>query len=666
MDELDEEALELSGANVGLSTVEVEAEELAFAEDTSAYLDPNAQKAVQDISQTVDTRETLESLKQSALQRRAVDLGATAEEVEAAIDDDANPKGALIDLILSRQAVEPQVAIVEGESVAAEQAVEDIYQLATEEGAFDAVDEAEEQAYYSIAASVDADEEEEEEEEEDGEGDQVLEEVAGDAKDQGQLDNEEDDDDDVMFFEDVGSVAAASPDDASAGVAMTQLSADEADDMDMDEPAQVALCAQCGLPGHATSQCPFGHPEDIELGDMDESDSDNELPTKHPMLARYISQHTGALHPKHKKGLTGEKRYFGEDKAKQCWVCGRTDHDSNDCPRKCCFFCGQQGHDGKECAERSSICTHCRCKGHIPVSCPTMASKAIVSFASAHCMRCGDLGHVNCGLPPLAPQLKAAPPPFQQSLPTFLGGPPLCTPFPGASNGPLFFNAGLPPPTPSSPPSPSGGPPLPVPTESFRLVKPRPPSSPPPNGSGLSGLVKPRPPSIPPPNGSGLSPLAALPGEVRPRLPNGSDLSPLAALPPGVPAKSSDGDSEAPFSKSAQSASPDLQTSGKSSQIAGRSDVRVDAKIVKVPGKAPIAKVPGKAAIAKVPGKAAIAKVSGKASITKVPGKAHIVKTPGKAPITKVPAKAKQELMKASAKKSSKASGPPPKKQKTW
>eukprot|EP00427_Karlodinium_veneficum_P015778 CAMPEP_0169139350 /NCGR_PEP_ID=MMETSP1015-20121227/42911_1 /TAXON_ID=342587 /ORGANISM="Karlodinium micrum, Strain CCMP2283" /LENGTH=300 /DNA_ID=CAMNT_0009205027 /DNA_START=77 /DNA_END=979 /DNA_ORIENTATION=+ len=52
----------------------------------------------------VDTRETLESMKQSALQRRATDLGAAADEVEAAIDDDANPKGALIDLILSRQA----------------------------------------------------------------------------------------------------------------------------------------------------------------------------------------------------------------------------------------------------------------------------------------------------------------------------------------------------------------------------------------------------------------------------------------------------------------------------------------------------------------------------------------------------------------------------------
>jgi hypothetical protein len=50
-----------------------------------------------------EARESLKSMKLTELQKRASALGATPEEIEAATDNEANPKGALIDLCLSRQ-----------------------------------------------------------------------------------------------------------------------------------------------------------------------------------------------------------------------------------------------------------------------------------------------------------------------------------------------------------------------------------------------------------------------------------------------------------------------------------------------------------------------------------------------------------------------------------
>mmetsp|Transcript_11056 Transcript_11056/g.29228 ORF Transcript_11056/g.29228 Transcript_11056/m.29228 type:complete len:455 (-) Transcript_11056:157-1521(-) len=235
--------------------------------------------------------------------------------------------------------------------------------------------------------------------------------------------NDDDLDDAALFFEDVTSgalddIGTADPSpkiaDAPGGdEAVTNAGGDEA-------PA--AACTTCGVPGHLTSNCPFGHPEDIELGDLDESDSDDELPRVHPLLSRYISKHVGALTPKQKKGaeIRAGSRYFVKDKADSfCWVCGRQNHDSAQCPEKRCFFCAEGGHEGRSCPQRQSSCFHCHLRGHETVKCPTLSSQAPVSFNSTRCMRCAGVGHVHCGTPPLiCPMvLTVAPTPPPSDLP---------------------------------------------------------------------------------------------------------------------------------------------------------------------------------------------------------------------------------------------------------
>ncbi|CAK9055941.1 unnamed protein product [Durusdinium trenchii] len=99
-----------------------------------------------------------------------------------------------------------------------------------------------------------------------------------------------------------------------------------------------AACSTCGLFGHDAPACPFAHPEDIDLGDLEESDSDDELAELYPLFSRYVQQHIGALTPKDRKGLTGGGRYFGQEKQQACWACAETGHDANDCPDKgCCL-----------------------------------------------------------------------------------------------------------------------------------------------------------------------------------------------------------------------------------------------------------------------------------------------------------------------------------------
>lgn len=64
-------------------------------------------------------------------------------------------------------------------------------------------------------------------------------------------------------------------------------------------PMKATLCVQCGISGHGASTCPLGHPEDIELGDMEESDSDDHLDEVYPLLSLYIaSQEALDLMPK--------------------------------------------------------------------------------------------------------------------------------------------------------------------------------------------------------------------------------------------------------------------------------------------------------------------------------------------------------------------------------
>jgi len=177
----------------------------------------------------------------------------------------------------------------------------------------------------------------------------------------------------------------------------------EADEADAEKTQ--ATCATCGLFGHDASACPFAHPEDIDLGDLEESDSDDELAELYPLFSRYVQQHIGALTPKDRKGLTGGGRYFGQEKHQACWACAEVGHDANDCPDKGCFFCSKKGHESRECPQRSLRCSHCNLRGHAPVSCPTLAAIRLADFSHVRCMRCGTLGHPNCGVPPKAPDV---------------------------------------------------------------------------------------------------------------------------------------------------------------------------------------------------------------------------------------------------------------------
>ncbi|CAJ1450912.1 unnamed protein product [Effrenium voratum] len=173
------------------------------------------------------------------------------------------------------------------------------------------------------------------------------------------------------------------------------------------EAAEVstALCTQCGLVGHEESACPFAHPEDIDLGDLEESDSDDELAELYPLFSRYVQQHVGALTPKDRKGLTGGGRYFGQEKQQACWACAEVGHDATACPDKGCFFCSKKGHESRECPQRALRCSHCQLRGHAPVECPSLAAQRLADFSHVRCMRCGSMGHPNCGAGVMPPAM---------------------------------------------------------------------------------------------------------------------------------------------------------------------------------------------------------------------------------------------------------------------
>eukprot|EP00927_Polykrikos_kofoidii_P086068 TRINITY_DN9534_c0_g2_i1.p1 TRINITY_DN9534_c0_g2~~TRINITY_DN9534_c0_g2_i1.p1 ORF type:complete len:853 (-),score=177.75 TRINITY_DN9534_c0_g2_i1:151-2709(-) len=226
------------------------------------------------------------------------------------------------------------------------------------------------------------------------------------------------DDDFMLFFEDVKS-ARKTPQDSSAselqlpdGVAGSSGEANALNDDGSASASAVndstcghdASCESCGLPGHTTASCPFGHPEDIELCDLEESDSDDDLAQRHPLLGRYISMHIGAVTPKYRKGANipaGSRYFLGSRTESVCWACAQSGHDASGCPEKRCFFCAERGHDGRECPHRQQHCFHCETRGHLPTKCPTAASREPVPLTGTRCLRCGGHGHANCGQPPL-------------------------------------------------------------------------------------------------------------------------------------------------------------------------------------------------------------------------------------------------------------------------
>lgn len=159
------------------------------------------------------------------------------------------------------------------------------------------------------------------------------------------------------------------------------------------------------LIGEREHETPQGHSEDIELRVMEESDSDDQLPELYPLLERYFSEHVEALVPKKSRrsvALGGPRNHYIEERppVAACWVCG-LDHESGTCPNKRCFFCAKLGHESCACPDRKLVCQHCNLRGHTPPYCPTLASQEPTFFGASRCMRCGAMGHLICGVPPL-------------------------------------------------------------------------------------------------------------------------------------------------------------------------------------------------------------------------------------------------------------------------
>lgn len=215
----------------------------------------------------------------------------------------------------------------------------------------------------------------------------------------------EDGDGEVAFYEDpIGSVdfdgASKAVEEVPGQAAGEPRQAAEAQESGGAAPGPTAACSQCGLHGHTSAICPLGAPENIDLGEIEESDSDNELSKNHPMLDRYAAAHIGALVPKTRRGTnaSGGGRYFGNEKEKSvCWACGAKDHESQSCPGRGCHLCFQLGHEGRDCAQKHQKCSHCHLRGHVAIACPTLSLQQVTQYDAVRCMRCGGRGHLNCG-----------------------------------------------------------------------------------------------------------------------------------------------------------------------------------------------------------------------------------------------------------------------------
>eukprot|EP00451_Oxyrrhis_marina_P037103 CAMPEP_0204365572 /NCGR_PEP_ID=MMETSP0469-20131031/42010_1 /ASSEMBLY_ACC=CAM_ASM_000384 /TAXON_ID=2969 /ORGANISM="Oxyrrhis marina" /LENGTH=500 /DNA_ID=CAMNT_0051354649 /DNA_START=1 /DNA_END=1503 /DNA_ORIENTATION=+ len=118
--------------------------------------------------------------------------------------------------------------------------------------------------------------------------------------------------------------------------------------------------------------------------------------TEFPFLARYLIKNP----PKSKGG--GRRNFFTnqESSESRCWVCARSDHESQDCMHKRCFQCGQEGHERGDCdfspAEIEELA------GELRWEYEQSRDLTVMAAAESTCVVCGEKGHTLPCPPPSA------------------------------------------------------------------------------------------------------------------------------------------------------------------------------------------------------------------------------------------------------------------------
>ena len=104
--------------------------------------------------------------------------------------------------------------------------------------------------------------------------------------------------------------------------------------------------------------------------------------------------------------LNGESITLNEDKSSECFVCGKNDHSSRECPShtmldelkmgpQVCFNCLRIGHVSRDCKVKR--CFRCNQLGHVKTECPRAGGGRRKKKVT--CFFCGKEGHVSKDCP---------------------------------------------------------------------------------------------------------------------------------------------------------------------------------------------------------------------------------------------------------------------------